>query len=169
MSYHILFICKGIFLFHLFSFAIVSSEFQILLVIMFLLHLQCFSFLSWDFALLPFLSLVVPSRSHPQPPPISDENILADTFSAGWAHHDHIYIERGRTRLFTLQKAKHLCCESLTMYLRTQTERTKASRKCFCHGNLHLSSIQLCFKESHLNIQYISCTIASDPIWEIHS
>lgn len=67
------------------------------------------------------------------------------------------------------QKAKYLSCESLTVYVRTQTERTKASRKSFCHGNLHLSSIQLCFKESHLNTQYISYTIASDPIWEIRS
>lgn len=67
------------------------------------------------------------------------------------------------------QKAKHLGWESLTVCLRTQTGRTKASRKCFCHGDLHLSSMQLCFKESHLNTQYISSTPASDLIWEIHS
>lgn len=67
------------------------------------------------------------------------------------------------------QKAKHLGWESLTVCLRTQTERAKGSRKCSCHCDLHLPSIQLCFKESHLNTQYISSTAASDPVWEIHS
>lgn len=54
-------------------------------------------------------------------------------------------------------------------YVLKDTERTKGSRKCSCHCDLHLSSLQLCFKESHLNTQYISSPPASDPIWEMHS
>lgn len=75
----------------------------------------------------------------------------------------------GRQDCLLSQKAKHLGWESLTVCLRTQTEGTKGSRKCSCHCDLHLRSIQLCFKESHLNTQYISSTPASNPIWEIHS
>lgn len=54
------------------------------------------------------------------------------------------------------QKAKHLGWESLAACLRTLRGRTRASGKCSGHCNLHSSSIQLCFKESHLNTQYIS-------------
>lgn len=40
----------------------------------------------------------------PQPQRLSDENNLAITFSAGRAHHDRVYIKRGRTRLFTFSE-----------------------------------------------------------------
>ena len=128
-------------------------------------------FPSRELAFLPFLSLVSPSGTSPQPQPILHENVLARTFSAGRAHRDRVYIGEGGGGQDCLlsQKAKHLGWESLTVCLRTQTERAKASRKCFCQGDLHLSSIQLCSKESHLNTQYISSTPASDPIWEIRA
>lgn len=55
------------------------------------------------------------------------------------------------------QKAKHLGCESLTVYLRTQTERTKASRKC--------SAIAICiwvqFSSALKSLIWIHSTLAA--------
>lgn len=172
MSYHILFICKGspfFFIFFLLLLYLVNfrSFYLVITVPSFICnvpHSSAEILLSCLFWAWLFLQEPCPSL-HPS---LMRTFLLTHSQQAGHIMTTSILRGGGQDCLLS-QKAKHLGCESLTMYLRTQTERTKASRKCFCHGDLHLSSIQLCFKESHLNIQYISCTIASDPIWEIHS
>lgn len=109
-----------------------------------------------------------PSGALPPPHPTS-ENALPDTFQqAGHVRRTSV-LREGEQDCLLSQKAKHLCWESLTVCLRTQRESSKGSRECSRHCDLHLSSIQLCFKESHLNTQYISSIPASSPIWEIHS
>lgn len=136
------------------------------------LYFQYFSVPHYRTCLLPFSVSGQSFRNHlPLLPtaPSQMRTILPTHFQqAGHIMNMSILREGGPDCLLS-QKAKHFGWESLTMCLRTQTERTKGSRKCSCHCDLHLSSILLCFKESHLNTQYISSTPASYPIWEIHS
>lgn len=130
---------------------------------------SCSIALDWLAGLL-LLSLSGQSFQNPPPPhPTSEESALDGTFQqAGHIMRMSALREGGQDCLLS-QKAKHLSWESLTGCLRTQTESSKGSRECSCYCDLHLSSIQLSFKEPHLNTQYISSIPASSPMWEIHS
>lgn len=130
---------------------------------------SCSIALDWLAGLL-FLSLSGQSFQNPPPPHLTtEENALSGTFQqAGHIMRMSVLREGGQDCLLS-QKAKRLSWESLTMCLRTQTESSKGSRECSCYCDLHLSSIQLSFKEPHLNTQHISSTAASSPMWEIHS
>lgn len=163
------------YLFHFFPSSFMSRELQILLSSHHhsFLHFQGFSIPQQRACFLAFSEPGQSFRNHPAATAhLAWECSCRHIFSRQGTPWLRLYWGRwgvGGQDCLLSQKAKHLGWESLTVCLRTQTERTKASRKRFCQGDLHLSSIQLCSKESHLNTQYISSTPASDPIWEIHA